>query len=136
MFTDGKDMTIISNSKTFHNEQELKNPRILLVLETDLRQIFLPSPSNWFTTQIDWTVYGFYMIPANNYLFKINNRNFRKRCVICSKLTLKTPEWCYWCRSGVFIVNFEHISHLFLVFLLLTLSTLFPVEVEKIPHSH
>ena len=27
-------------------------------------------------------------------------------------------------RSGVFIVNFEHISHLFLVFLLLTLNKL------------
>ena len=27
-----------------------------------------------------------------------------------------------WGRSGVFIVNFEHISHLVLVFLLLTLS--------------
>ena len=26
------------------------------------------------------------------------------------------------CRSGVFIVNFEHISHLFLEFLLLTLN--------------
>ena len=25
-------------------------------------------------------------------------------------------------RSGVFIVNFEHVSHLFLVFLLLTLN--------------
>ena len=28
----------------------------------------------------------------------------------------------YWGRSGVFIVNFEHISHLDLVFLLLTLN--------------
>ena len=27
-----------------------------------------------------------------------------------------------WCHSGVFIVNFEHISHLVLVFLLLTLG--------------
>ena len=27
-----------------------------------------------------------------------------------------------WRRSGVFIVNYEHISHLVLVFLLLTLS--------------
>ena len=27
-----------------------------------------------------------------------------------------------WCRSGVFIVNFEHILHLDLLFLLLTLS--------------
>ena len=27
-----------------------------------------------------------------------------------------------WRRSGIFIVNFEHISHLVLVFLLLTLN--------------
>ena len=29
---------------------------------------------------------------------------------------------CHWRRSGVFIVNFEHILHFFLVFLLLTLN--------------
>ena len=29
---------------------------------------------------------------------------------------------CHWRRSGVFIVNFEHISHLVKVFLLLTLN--------------
>ena len=38
----------------------------------------------------------------------------------CSKLTTETLEQC--CRHGVFIVNFEHISHLVLVFLLLTLN--------------
>ena len=31
-------------------------------------------------------------IPANIYLFKVNNRNTRKRCEIGSKLTTKTPE--------------------------------------------
>ena len=45
--------------------------------------------------------------PAGSYMFKINNKDTRKR-----------P----WRRSGIFIVNFEHISHLALVFLLLTLS--------------
>ena len=30
--------------------------------------------------------------PANIYLFKANNRNTRKRCEICSKLTIKTSE--------------------------------------------
>ena len=30
--------------------------------------------------------------PANIYLFKVNNRNTRTRCEICSKLTIKTPE--------------------------------------------
>ena len=31
------------------------------------------------------------LIPANIYLFKVNNRNTRKKCKICSKLTMKTP---------------------------------------------
>ena len=35
-----------------------------------------------------------------------------KRCEICSKLTIKTPKRRQWCRFGVFIVSFEHISHL------------------------
>ena len=54
-------------------------------------------------------------------MFKVNNRNTRTRSEICSKLTIKIPERRHWRRSGVF-VNFEHISHLVLVFLLLTLS--------------
>ena len=61
-------------------------------------------------------------IPAGIHLLKVNNKNTRTRCEICSKLTIKTPERRQWRRSGVFIVNFEHISHLALVFLLLTLK--------------
>ena len=34
--------------------------------------------------------------PANIYLFEVNNRNTRKRCGICSKLTIKTPERRHW----------------------------------------
>ena len=50
--------------------------------------------------------------PAGIYLLKINNRNTRTKYKICSKLTIKTIN----------IVNFEHISHVVLVFLLLTLN--------------
>ena len=60
------------------------------------------------------------MSPSGIYLLKVNNRNTRKRCEICSKLTIKIPERRQWRRSGIFIVNFEHILHLALVFLLLT----------------
>ena len=60
--------------------------------------------------------------PAGIYLLKVNNRHNRTRCEICSKLIIKIPERRQWRRSGIFIVNFEHISHLFLVFLLLTLN--------------
>ena len=31
-------------------------------------------------------------IPAGIYLFKVNNRNTRTKCEICSQLTIKTPE--------------------------------------------
>ena len=42
--------------------------------------------------------------------------------IICSKLTRKNPERHHCRCSGICIVNFEHISHLVLVCLLLTLS--------------
>ena len=51
--------------------------------------------------------------PADIYLIKFNNRNNRKRCEICSKLTIKTSE-----QRNVNDVVLVHISHLFLVFLL------------------
>ena len=50
-------------------------------------------------------------------MFKINNKD--TRTTLC-------------CRSDVFIVNFEHISHLVLVFLLLTLSRQMPAGTRKI----
>ena len=43
--------------------------------------------------------------PANIYMFKVNNRNTTKRCEICPKLTIKTPEQRQLCHSGVLIVN-------------------------------
>ena len=49
--------------------------------------------------------------PVGNYLFKVNSRNSRISCEICSKLTIRTPEH-----------NSEHILHLVLVFLSLTLN--------------
>ena len=48
-----------------------------------------------------------YPVSAGIYLLKAYNRNTRAE---------------RWRRSNVFIVNFEHMSHLVLVILLLTLS--------------
>ena len=56
------------------------------------------------------------------YLLQVNNKNTQIRCEICSKLTIKTPKRRQRRRSGAFIVNFEHISQLVLVSLLLTLK--------------
>ena len=35
--------------------------------------------------------------PASVYLLKVNNRNTRTRCEICSKLTIMTLFWCLHC---------------------------------------
>ena len=48
---------------------------------------------------------------AGIYLFKVNNENTRTKC-----------EIRYWRHSGIFIVNFEHILHFVLVFLMLSLN--------------
>ena len=66
------------------------------------------------------------MYPLGIYLLKVIIRSTRTRCDICSKLTIKRPERHHWRRSGVFIINFEHISLLVLVFLLLTGSRYMP----------
>ena len=68
----------------------------------------------------------------------IQSQNFKSVCpqtiiftqpaIACSKLIIEALEQgvkyvqSQWRRSDAFLVNFEHISHLVLVFLLLTLS--------------
>ena len=74
-------------------------------------------------------------VPTNINLFKVKNINARKKREICSKLTMKTPERHHWRCSGAFIVKFQYISHLFLVFILLTLSIyLFARVLAKTTH--
>ena len=60
--------------------------------------------------------------PAGINLFKVNKKNSRTMCEICSKLTIKTPKRRHCHHSGVFIVAFEQISYIVLAFPLLTLN--------------
>ena len=43
---------------------------------------------------------------AGIYLLKVNNRNTKTRCEICSKLIMKTPER----RPSVSVANFEQVK--------------------------
>ena len=79
-----------------------------------------------------------YFYPPGNYMFKVNNRNTRTRWEICLKLTIKTPEQrhktfrtselskCLMASFWCLLVNFEHISHLALVIVLLILNMYLP----------
>ena len=44
---------------------------------------------------------------------------------LCSKSTINTPERGQWCRSSVFILKFENISHLFLMFILWQVNVIY-----------
>ena len=65
-----------------------------------------------------WVKHEFYH-QVNIYLFKVKNRNSRKRSEICSKFIIRRHNDVV---LFFFFVNFEHISLFFLVFLLLNLS--------------
>ena len=69
------------------------------------------------------------LLPSRLLHVKVNNRNTRTRCEICPKLTIKIPEQRHW---RVFIVNFENISHLILVYLLLNLNMQLPAGLNLI----
>ena len=49
--------------------------------------------------------------PIGIYLCKVNDESTRAMYKICSKLTIKTSEGRHEHRLGVFILNFEQISH-------------------------
>ena len=58
-------------------------------------------------------------------LLKFNFKRTRTRCKTCSELKIEIANWL---GSAVFIVNFEHISHLVPLFFLLTLNILIPTR--------
>ena len=65
-------------------------------------------------------VSNFKQIDTHNYpacicLFKLDNGSTRMYKIL-SKLTIKTPEGHHLHCSGIFIVKFEQISHIHLVF--------------------
>ena len=62
------------------------------------------------------------LISAVIYLYIVDNRNTRTMCEIFSKLTIKTLKRRHQLRFGVFIVDFEQISHIVLVPPLLTID--------------
>ena len=57
---------------------------------------------------------------AGIYLFKVNNGNIKKRCEICSKLTIKTPNQIQWLWTN--LQDIFKVSEVVLVFSMLTLN--------------
>ena len=59
----------------------------------------------------------------NKCMLKFSKRQTRIRCELFSFLARKISEWCLWHFLDVFNANYKYISHHFLVFLLLTVTS-------------
>ena len=86
------------------SDQIKGNTDVLMVSETKTDNGFLNGILliNGFSTtyKLDRNSNSARLIPAGNYLFKVNHRNTRTTCEICSKLKIKTPERrqaSFWC---------------------------------------
>ena len=85
-------------------------------------RVILKLPWNYvITTILMWFCFKFKNSRGSIFLIDSENRFFDviRAKITCSNATIETLEKGV---KYVFIVNFEHISHLFLVFLLLTLN--------------
>ena len=72
----------------------------------------------------DWIIH----LPSRHLLVQCQqNKVNRTMYEICSDLTIETPEWRHWHRFGVFNMNFEHSSHVVLMFPWLTFNKGTPV---------
>ena len=52
-----------------------------------------------------YVLFKLHHYPANKYMVRVSNRNTRKSCEICSKLTIKTPE-----RRRIYFTPFSSVS--------------------------
>ena len=67
---------------------------------------WLSRQNNYSTLARFWLkAYSHYHLLARSQQYKLS-----KRCEICSKFTIKKPGRRQWRHSGVFVVNFKHIS--------------------------
>ena len=78
-------------------------------------------------TVLAFSIVGFEEVNIQS--FKVNNGDTTTMFQTCSKLKIKKLGWCYWPRSGVFVVvNFEHIAHIVVAFPLLAFKKYMPDE--------
>ena len=61
-------------------------------------------------------------LTGRHLLVQSQNGYTRTMGEICSNLTINIEEWSHWHRSGVFVVNFEYVSDIVLLWPLLTLN--------------
>ena len=70
---------------------------------------------------------------SSNAMFKVSYKHTKSMCLIVySKFVIKTPEWLYWCQSGVYFrfrTDFTQCSVVFIAYLTLHKKWSFPLRI-------
>ena len=92
---------LIDKKKTYDPVIKLFQPSVIFHIETTHLFCYVKQMTGFYmkcNTTLKWINEGLkcnwkvMISPAKTYLFKVSNRNTRKRCKICSKLIIKTLE--------------------------------------------
>ena len=121
------------SARFFEEHQDNIRVDLLSFIESSCLNITYYRSGGWnYTRSEDQCFYEEGTDPAGNCRLRVNNRNTRTRCEICSRLTIRLNMFNFNNKDtrtaplaflfGVFIVNLKHNSHLVVVFLLLNLN--------------
>ena len=121
------------SARFFEEHQDNIRVDLLSFIESSCLNITYYRSGGWnYTRSEDQCFYEEGTDPAGNCRLRVNNRNTRTRCEICSRLTIRLNMFNFNNKDtrtaplaflfGVFIVSLKHNSHLVVVFLLLNLN--------------
>ena len=101
------------NFTTMDLKQSCSNSTII-TLEINHWFHFITNFTNIKTNENHTLIVSPTLLTATKYILNENKRNTRKRCEICSMVSIKTLKQRHWRRFGVFTVNLEYISQFFM----------------------
>ena len=72
-----------------------------------IKRLVMIAEDHWYELSKIWKYWRrqIFSLPAGIYLFKVNNRNTRKRCEICSKLTVKLVGFIVMTHINILKMN-------------------------------
>ena len=87
---------------------------LIIIFDITLESVRKLNVPDCWTADLNPEACAFYVIPTR-LTFTCSKSTIKtlEKGVKYVKKAIKTPERCHWRCSAVFIVNFEHISHIF-----------------------
>ena len=117
-------LSIVNKDHSFCTYKQFFEKQHTYVCASGLRNVSFPENLGYILNEWSYTFF-----PAGIYLFKVNNRNTKAICEICSKLTIKTKRttsmtliFCLY-----LLLTMNRFNRLFWCFSVLTLNKWMPV---------